>query len=626
MLARIICAAVLLLAVFLLCDVYSILPNIFWVRLIAYLAPYIVIGYDILWRAIRSILRGKVFDENFLMALATAGAFATGEYPEAVFVMLFYQVGELFQNIAVAKSRRSIGALLEIREDTAFIEIDGELCEIPCEEIEVGAEIIVKAGGRVPIDGVLLEGQGLLDTSALTGESMPREISVGDEVISGCINLSSVIRIRTTASFEETTVSKILRLVEESAENKSKSEAFITKFARFYTPSVVILAFLLAVIPPIFISVGDIGVWREWIMRAMTFLVISCPCALVISVPLAYFGGVGCASRHGILIKGSNYLDLLAKCEIVVFDKTGTLTRGEFHVTEVCPVNGANGNELLRLAAAAEEYSTHPIAESLCRAAGLDTEAGIGDIYAEQITEIPGRGISAMVCGESLFVGNEKLMRERGCEPHLSDGHGTEVHIMRGGRYLGYILISDIPKENARSALAQLKRLGIRKTVMLTGDREATARAISQKIAIDSHISELLPQEKVSCVERLLKEKKNGTLAFVGDGINDAPVLARSDVGIAMGALGSDAAIESADVVLMNDDLSGISAAITIGRKNRKIVFENIIFSLGVKVAVMLLGAFGIVGLEWAVFADVGVAVIAILNSMRILRYKIQRA
>ncbi len=584
--------------------------------LLVYLIPYIPVGYTVLWSAARNIAHGQIFDENFLMSLATIAALATGEYAEAVFVMLFYQVGELFEHIAVGKSRNSIKALISIRADTAFVEDEnGVLSEVDCEDIEVGDIITVKAGGKIPLDGVIVEGRSALNTVALTGESLPRSVVVGDEALSGCVNEGGILKIKVTKRFEESTVSRILALVESSAENKSKSEDLITRFARFYTPIVVCSALLLAVIPPLFIGMSEGGVWREWILRAMTFLVISCPCALVISVPLSYFGGIGAASKKGILIKGSNYLDALSKCDTVVFDKTGTLTRGVFTVTDVMPANEEK-NELLSLASAAEKYSTHPIATALCqycKARGVTpSEELLG------IEEIAGFGIRAEYRGKRLLVGNERLMKENGivCDPVDS---GAAIYIALGGSYLGAILLSDLPKDNACSVIGKLRTSGIRNTVMLSGDRESEALRVASSLTLDSYRAELLPSDKVAALEEILSSTK-GLCAYVGDGINDAPVLARADIGIAMGALGSDAAIEAADIVLMNDDLDRINNAITLSKRTRLIVIENITFALSVKAAALVLGALGIVGLGIAIFADVGVAVIAILNSMRNLK------
>ena len=626
---RIIAAVILFVTVALIRS-FALLPPILLfgefdiLVLILFLIPYFVIGYDILLRAAKNIVRGQIFDENFLMSIATIGAFVTGEYPEAVFVMLFYQVGELFQSIAVGKSRKSIKSLLSIRADTAFIENgSGELCEIPCEDIEVGQIICVKAGGKIPLDGIITEGKTALNTVALTGESLPREAGVGDEAISGCINESGFIKIKVTKPFHESTVSKILALVESSTANKAKSEEFITKFARVYTPIVVISAALLATVPPMFLGIGDFSVWKDWIYRAMTFLVISCPCALVISVPLSYFGGIGSASTRGILIKGSNYLDALASCDTVVFDKTGTLTEGAFSLTDVICEEGVKRENVLFLAASAEKHSTHPIARSIV--AAYEAEFGAVAAAAEEIEEIAGRGISALVGKKRLLVGNPSLMRDGGVQisdDEITDTLGVSVCVAYDGKYLGKISVSDKKKPKAMDALKALRHIGIRKTVMLTGDRASVAKKVADELGIDEYRAELLPQDKVAEVEKLLADRKNsdGKIIFVGDGINDAPVLARADIGIAMGALGSDAAIEAADVVLMNDDLDKISEAILISRKTRRIVIQNITFALGVKIAVLILGAMGLAGLNAAVFADVGVAVIAILNAMRTLK------
>ncbi len=622
---RIIAAAVTFGLVF-ASEHFSLIPQIFVfgdfdiLPLLLFIIPYLIIGYDVLWRAIRNIIRGQVFDENFLMSIATIGAFVTGEYHESVFVMLFYQVGELFQSIAVGKSRNSIKSLLSIRADTAFVEgDDGELIEIPCEDVKVGDVICVKAGGKIPLDGVIIEGKTSLNTVALTGESMPRDVSEGDEVLSGCINQSGFIKIKVTKPFEESTVSKILALVESSTANKAKSEEFITRFARVYTPIVVISAALLAILPPIFIEISSFAVWKEWIYRAMTFLVISCPCALVISVPLSYFGGIGSASTRGILIKGSNYLDALSRCDTVVFDKTGTLTEGVFEVTEICPAEGVTGEKLLSLAAAAEKYSTHPISQSIRRA--CEAKNCIGEPIVTDIEELAGRGVKAITDKKTLFVGNLKMMQENGIDLPTNEETtlGTCVYIAFDSEYLGKLIITDRPKSGAKEAIEKLRKAGVKRTIMLTGDRKSEASFIAERLEIDEYRAELLPGDKVFAVEELLNFA-NGKVAFVGDGINDAPVLARADVGIAMGALGSDAAIEAADIVLMNDDLQKIGDAILLSRRTHRIVIQNIIFALGVKIAVLILGALGIAGLNAAVFADVGVAVIAILNSMRNLK------
>ena len=607
---------------------FSLIPTFLTVgefdlqTLLLFLIPYFVIGYTVLWRAARNIMRGQIFDENFLMSIATIGAFITGECAEAVFVMLFYSVGELFEHIAVGKSRKSIKALLSIRVDTAFVENEkGELEEKPCEEISVGDVICVKAGGKIPLDGVIIEGNTALNTVALTGESLPRDVHEGDQVLSGCVNLSGFIKVRVTKPFEESTVSKILALVESSTANKAKSEEFITKFARVYTPIVVISAALLAVIPPLFIGMSDFAVWQEWIYRAMTFLVISCPCALVISVPLSYFGGIGSASTRGILIKGSNYLDALAECDTVVFDKTGTLTEGSFSVNSVTCAEGVSKEKLMSLAASAERFSTHPIAKSIVGA--YEAEFCATARGAEEIREIAGRGIEAIIDRKRLVVGNLAFMIDNGIsvpESEVENEIGVSVHVALDGRYMGLITVADKKKSGAAEALRALRAAGVKKTVMLTGDRHGVAQKVADELNIDQYRAELLPEDKVNALEEFLNCEKRGKVAFVGDGINDAPVLARADVGIAMGALGSDAAIEAADIVLMNDDLHKISDAILLSRRTRRIVMENIVFALGVKITVLILGALGIVGLNAAVFADVGVAVIAILNSMRNLR------
>ena len=587
--------------------------------LLCYLIPYIPVGYTVLYKAARNIAHGQVFDENFLMSIATVGAFATGEYAEAVFVMLFYQVGELFEHIAVGKSRSSIKSLLSIRADTAFVENDdGELCEVECEDVRVGDIITVKAGGKIPLDGVIIEGQSSLNTVALTGESLPRPVSVGDEALSGCINEGGILRIRVTKLYSESTVSKILALVESSAENKSKSEDLITRFARIYTPAVVVGALLLALLPPMVTDIGNAEVWREWVTRAMTFLVISCPCALVISVPLSYFGGIGSASRRGILIKGSSYLDALSRCDTVVFDKTGTLTEGVFKVTDVKVADGETEDFILSLIYASEKYSTHPIA--LAIRSYCDKKSVEGSRLVENINERSGFGIHATLEGKILLVGNARMMQEGGISvPDITGG--AAIFAALDGKFLGCVLISDTPKANARESLKRLYEVGIKRTVMLTGDRKSEAESVASFLSLDAYHAELLPSDKVSALESEISDSE-GLVAYVGDGINDAPVLARADVGIAMGALGSDAAIEAADIVLMDDKLDKISDAILLSRRTRRIVVENIIFALAVKALALILGALGVVGLGVAIFADVGVAVIAILNSMRNLKSK----
>ncbi len=580
-----------------------------------YLIPYFIIGWDVLWKAVRNIAHGQVFDENFLMSLATVGALALGEYAEAVGVMLFYQVGELFQNYAVGKSRQSIAQLMDIRPDVANVERDGEIEEVDPEEVEIGETIVIRPGEKVPLDGVVLEGSTAIDTAALTGESAPRDVAAGGELLSGCVNLTGLLKVRVTKEFGQSTVAKILDLVENASSKKAKAENFITKFARYYTPAVVFGALALAIIP----SLVD-GRWQMWIGRALTFLVISCPCALVISIPLSFFGGIGGASRKGILVKGGNYLELLADAGIVVFDKTGTLTKGTFAVSEVRPV-GVSEGELLELAALAERHSSHPIAQSLRSAWGkeCDPERVAG------VTEVAGQGVKALVDGKEVLAGNAKLMASL---PGWTDGAatgavGTVVHVAADGKYIGYVTVADQIKETTPQALADLKAAGVRKTVMLTGDSEAVGQAVGAKLGIDEVHAGLLPGDKVDQVEKLLASKgPREQLVFVGDGINDAPVLSRADVGVAMGALGSDAAIEAADVVLMDDDLSKLAAAVSIARKCLRIVRENIVFALAVKGLFLILGAIGRSTMWMAVFADVGVAVIAILNAMRALNAK----
>ncbi len=625
-LLRIIISAVALISVA-LTDRFDLIPKLLCINgfdlqaLLLYMIPYLIVGGAVLMRAARGILHGQMFDENFLMSIATIGAFAIGEYSEAVFVMLFYSVGELFEHVAVNKSRGSIKALLSIRADTAFVENgDGELVEIPCDEIKIGDVICVKPGGKIALDGEIIEGSTSINTVALTGESLPRDVKEGDIVLSGCVNMQGFIKVRVTKLFGDSTVSKILQLVESSVENKSKSENFITKFARFYTPAVVGAAALLAILPPLIIGADSLSVWKEWIGRAMTFLVISCPCALVISVPLSYFGGIGSASSKGILVKGSSYLDALAKCDTVVFDKTGTLTEGNFTVTDI-KTRGIDREKLLSLASSAEKYSTHPVSLAIITAASAENCATGHE--ATEIEEVSGRGVKALVGKKLLLVGNSELMRENNVSlpSDIFAERGVTVHVAHGSEYIGAITVSDCPKAKASSTLAKLRKLGIKKTVMLTGDRAAEAKLTAAELGLDEYHAELLPADKVTAIETLLRESKNGAnVAFVGDGINDAPVLARADVGIAMGALGSDAAIEAADVVLMNDDLDKIGDAILLAKKTRRIVIQNIVFALGVKAGVLALGALGLVGLNAAVFADVGVAVIAILNSMRALR------
>lgn len=589
-----------------------LLPAEGTLRLAAFIVPYAVVGWDVLWRAVRNITRGQVFDENFLMALATVGAFATGEYPEGVAVMLFYQVGEWFQSYAVGRSRQSIASLMDIRPDYANIERDGKLQRVDPDSVAVGDVIVVKAGEKIPLDGVVLEGASAVDTAALTGESLPRDVQPGDDVVSGCINKSGLLRVRVTKIFGESTVAKILDLVENSSSKKARAENFITRFARYYTPAVVIAAALLAVVPPLALGYA----WNEWIHRALIFLVISCPCALVISVPLSFFGGIGGASKRGVLVKGSNYLEVLADAEIVVFDKTGTLTKGVFNVTAVHP-DRVSEARLLELAALAESYSDHPISRSLREAYGKELETA----RVSDVEELSGRGVRAVIDGHTVCAGNDKLMEEVGVPWHPCHRIGTTVHVSLDGEYVGHIVISDELKPDAAEAIAELKRRGVRKTVMLTGDAKAVGESVAKELGIDEVHAQLLPGDKVDRVEALLKEKSpRGKLAFVGDGINDAPVLSRADIGIAMGAFGSDAAIEAADIVLMDDKPSKIAVAMSIAKKTLRIVHQNIVFALGVKALVLLLGAAGMANMWEAVFADVGVSFIAILNASRALK------
>ena len=584
-------------------------------RLGAFLAAYLVSGGDVLWRAVRNIFRGQVFDENFLMCIATVGAFCTQEYMEGVLVMLLYQVGELFQSYAVGKSRGAISALMDIRPDYANLLEEGETRQVDPEEVEIGQEILVRAGEKIPLDGIVVEGSAAIDTSALTGESAPREAEAGSELLSGCINLNGTLRLRVTKEFGESTVSKILDMVENASEKKAKAEDFITRFAKYYTPSVVCAALALAVIPPLFL--GD---WGAWVSRAMSFLVISCPCALVISVPLSYFGGIGGASKAGILVKGSNYLEALSKAEIVVFDKTGTLTRGNFALSEQAPAEGVAAQELLEYAALAESYSTHPIAQSIRAAYGRELDLS----RVQDVKEISGKGVLAQVDGAQIAAGNAKLMEaycQSGYTP--SSAVGSVVYLAKDGKYLGHLTIRDELKEDAAQAIAELKAAGVRQTVMLTGDAKAVAEDVAGKLGMDAVYAELLPLDKVQKVEQLLEQKSGkGKLVFVGDGINDAPVLTRADIGIAMGALGSDAAIEAADIVLMTDAPSKISQAIRISRRTHRIVMQNIVFALSIKGIALVLGAFGLIHMLAAVFADVGVSVIAIINAMRAMKAK----
>ena len=638
MLTRILAAAVLLVVVKLLPEIrlpihlplisspaaqngtmFSLAP---W---LLYLVPYLIIGWDVLARSLSNIANGQVFDENFLMALATVGAFGTGEYAEAVFVMLFYQVGELFQDYAVGKSRQSIAALMDIRPDTANLEGEnGEIQEVDPEEVSVGSIVVIKPGQRVPLDGVVVEGTSALDTAALTGESVPRDVVPGDAVISGCVNQTGLLRVKVTRESGESTVSKILDLVENASEKKSTSENFITRFARYYTPCVVIAALALFLIPTLALALTPAAsqpafllgtTWSNWLHRALIFLVISCPCALVISVPLSFFGGIGGASKCGILVKGGNYLEALAKTETVIFDKTGTLTRGTFTVTAVHPESGFTREQLLEDAALAERYSDHPISLSLQAACTSSLDAS----RVSGVEEIAGHGVLAQVDGRRVAVGNRRLMERQGVSAAPCELPGTIVYVAVDGAYAGHIVISDLPKEDAKAAIADLKANGVKKTVMLTGDTEAAAKAVAAELGVDEYHAELLPADKVEWMERLLASS-GGKTAFVGDGINDAPVLTRADIGIAMGALGSDAAIEAADIVLMDDKPSKIATAMRISRKTLRIAHQNIWFALIVKFAVMILGAFDLATMWEAVFADVGVAFIAILNATRCLK------
>lgn len=616
-LVRIIVALVLLAGVILL-DKLALLPQ--WAMIVLYLVPYFVIGYDILWKALKGIKNRQVFDENFLMAVATVGALCLQEFKEGVAVMLFYQIGELFQSVAVGKSRKNIAALMDIRPDYANLMVDGKLEQVDPDDVEVGTEIVVDPGEKVPIDGVIVEGNTTLNTGALTGESVPRDAKPGDDVISGCINMSGRITVRTTKPFGESTVSKILDLVENSAMKKSKSENFITKFARYYTPAVCYSALALAVLPPLIrLLAGHPAMWSEWITRALTFLVISCPCALVISIPLSFFGGIGCASKNGILVKGSNYLEALADTKYIVCDKTGTLTKGVFQVTGVYPAPGVDKKVLLGLAAYAESGSHHPISQSLKDAYGQPLQ----EERVSAIQEIAGHGVQALVDGHPVAVGNAKLMEKIGAALPGERTDGTTVYVAADGKYIGCIVISDVVKPTAKAAMAALKENGVKMTVMLTGDAKAAADRVAAEIGMDRVESELLPGDKVAQVEKLLAEKgPKENLAFVGDGINDAPVLSRADVGIAMGALGSDAAIEAADVVLMDDDPSKIALAMKISRHTLQIVWQNIVFALAVKAVCLVLGALGIAGMWLAIFADVGVMVLAVLNATRALKIK----
>lgn len=628
-LRRIIISAVLLVAMavtFTVLDKTGMVdlenPSVMWrcIEIVAYLIPYLVIGYDILKKAFLGIIHGEVFDENFLMAIATVGAMVLGEYKEASAVMLFYQIGELFQSYAVGKSRKNITALMDIRPDYANIEKDGKLEQVDPDDVQIGTVIVVQPGEKVPIDGKVVEGSSSLNTSALTGESVPREVHVGDEIISGCVNLTGLIKIETSKEFGESTVSKILDLVENSSMKKSRSENFITRFAKYYTPAVCIAALALAVLPPLVnIIMGNPAAWSKWIIRALTTLVISCPCALVISIPLSFFGGIGGASAKGILVKGSNYLEALSYTKYVVCDKTGTLTKGVFQVTEIHPEGGMSEADLLEKAALVESYSNHPISKSLKEAYGKE----IDNNRVTDAKEISGHGVSAVVDGHEVAAGNVKLMKQMNIQAAVPTSVGTEIHVAVDGKYAGYILISDVVKPNAKEAINGLKAAGVEKVVMLTGDAKKVADAVGSELGVDEVRSELLPGDKVDEVEKLIAAKgEKEKLAFVGDGINDAPVLSRADIGIAMGALGSDAAIEAADIVLMDDDPAKIATAMKISKKTLRIVHQNIVFALVIKFACLALGAVGFVNMWWAIFADVGVMILAVLNATRALSFK----
>lgn len=616
-LIRIIISSVLLVALMITSKLVQLNK---WVEFVLYLVPYLIIGYDILKKAIKGIAKGQVFDENFLMAVATIGAVALGDFAEGAAVMLFYQIGELFQSVAVGKSRRNITSLMDIRPDYANVEVDGKLEKVDPDDVEIGTDIIVNPGEKVPIDGVVVSGESTLNTSALTGESVPRSVKSGDEIISGCINLTGVLRIKTSKEFGDSTVSKILDLVENSSMKKSKSENFITKFARYYTPAVCGGALVLAVLPPIVrMIMGESAMWGDWITRALTFLVISCPCALVISIPLSFFAGIGCASADGVLVKGSNYLEALSDTQYIVFDKTGTLTKGVFEVTGIYPANGFDESTIVGLASYAESASNHPISISLKKYFGKEIKRD----SVSDIEEIAGHGVSAVVNGHKVYAGNIKLMHKENIAVDAEHNEGTVVYVSCDGVYAGCIVISDVVKDNSKKAISSLKKSGIDKTVMLTGDSKETAKRVAENLGLDEYHAELLPADKVEWVEKLLGEKSpKKKLAFVGDGINDAPVLSRADIGIAMGALGSDAAIEAADIVLMDDDPSKIALARKISVHTLKIVKENIWFALIVKAVCLVLGALGIANMWIAIFADVGVMVLAVLNAIRALKLK----
>lgn len=616
-LIRIIISSVLLVALMITSKLVQLNK---WLEFVLYLVPYLIIGYDILKKAIKGIAKGQVFDENFLMAVATIGAVALGDFAEGAAVMLFYQIGELFQSVAVGKSRRNITSLMDIRPDYANVEVDGKLEKVDPDDVEIGTDIIVNPGEKVPIDGVVVSGESTLNTSALTGESVPRSVKSGDEIISGCINLTGVLRIKTSKEFGDSTVSKILDLVENSSMKKSKSENFITKFARYYTPAVCGGALVLAVLPPIVrMIMGESAMWGDWITRALTFLVISCPCALVISIPLSFFAGIGCASANGVLVKGSNYLEALSDTQYIVFDKTGTLTKGVFEVTGIYPANGFDESTIVGLASYAECASNHPISISLKKYFGKEIKRD----SVSDIEDIAGHGVSAVVNGHKVYAGNIKLMHKENITVDAEHNEGTVVYVSCDGTYAGCIVISDVIKDNSKKAISSLKKSGIDKTVMLTGDSKETAKRVAENLGLDEYHAELLPADKVEWVEKLLGEKSpKKKLAFVGDGINDAPVLSRADIGIAMGALGSDAAIEAADIVLMDDDPSKIALARKISVHTLKIVKENIWFALIVKAVCLVLGALGIANMWIAIFADVGVMVLAVLNAIRALKLK----
>lgn len=616
-LIRIIISSVLLVALMITSKLVQLNK---WVEFVLFLVPYLIIGYDILKKAIKGIAKGRVFDENFLMAVATIGAVALGDFAEGAAVMLFYQIGELFQSVAVGKSRRNITSLMDIRPDYANVEVYGKLEKVDPDDVKIGTDIIVNPGEKVPIDGVVVSGESTLNTSALTGESVPRSVKSGDEIISGCINLTGVLRIKTSKEFGDSTVSKILDLVENSSMKKSKSENFITKFARYYTPAVCGGALVLAVLPPIIrMIMGESAMWGDWITRALTFLVISCPCALVISIPLSFFAGIGCASANGVLVKGSNYLEALSDTQYIVFDKTGTLTKGVFEVTGIYPANGFDESTIVGLASYAESASNHPISISLKKYFGKEIKRD----SVSDIEEIAGHGVSAVVNGHKVYAGNIKLMHKENITVDAEHNEGTVVYVSCDGVYAGCIVISDVVKDNSKKAISNLKKSGIDKTVMLTGDSKETAKRVAENLGLDEYHAELLPADKVEWVEKLLGEKSpKKKLAFVGDGINDAPVLSRADIGIAMGALGSDAAIEAADIVLMDDDPSKIALARKISVHTLKIVKENIWFALIVKAVCLVLGALGIANMWIAIFADVGVMVLAVLNAIRALKLK----